>query len=83
MCTRKLIVPYLGVLAVTDTRSSDVKVLDSKSRRDYRLIGHEENLRQSENVNSMFLRKPRGGAQAVYTGDREVGRRSSLYRLEF
>ena len=29
------------------------------------------------------LREPRGGAQAVYAGDREVGRRLSLYRLKF
>ena len=30
-----------------------------------------------------MLREPRGGAQAVYTGDREVDRRLSLYRLKF
>ena len=32
---------------------------------------------------SEILREPRGGAQAVYTGDREFGRRLSLYRLKF
>ena len=29
------------------------------------------------------MREPRDRAQAVYTGDREVGRRLSLYRLKF
>ena len=30
-----------------------------------------------------ILSETRDGAQAVYTGDREFGRRLSLYRLKF